>query len=149
MSGSEAAGDDTQEDTREDTREDAGSAYVQGFRIDDPSMDELREVLEAAVDYRGDVTLCSRSGEEVVGYIFSQEASAPDPYVELLARNDASPRSFLYRDIESIQFSGRDTASGKSFETWAKNYEAKRVARARGEDVGPIGIEAESLDIDD
>ena len=44
----------------------------EGFRIDSPTSEELAEVLRAAVDYRGDVTLILRGGEE-------QRPESPDP----------------------------------------------------------------------
>jgi hypothetical protein len=42
--------------------------------------------------------------------------------------------------IQAIDFSGRDTAEGKSFDTWIKKYVEKKVA---GE---MASIECESLD---
>ena len=45
-----------------------------------------------------------------------------------------------YADIARLQFTGRDTAAGKSWETWVKNYEEKR---ARGE---KASLEPDPLD---
>jgi hypothetical protein len=43
-------------------------------------------------------------------------------------------------DISALTFSGRDTAQGKSFDTWMKKYVQKKMA---GESAN---IESESLD---
>lgn len=118
----------------------------QGFRIERPSAKELKEVLDAAFDYRGDVTLTVAGGDDVVGYIFNRVDELDEPYVEVFPKDSTNRQKILYRDILGLFFSGKDTASGKSWETWVKKYEAEKAARERGEDVGPIQIEPEALD---
>lgn len=120
----------------------------QGFVLDRPSREDLHEIMEAVVDYRGDITVRLRGGEAVTGYVFSRQERGEDSSLELFPRGEDERRTILYRDVEALEFSGRDTASGKSWETWVKNYNEKKAARARGEDVGLIGIDAESLDED-
>ncbi len=124
---------------------DGGGGYTEGFRIDEPSSEELTEVLEAAFDYRGDVTLQLRGGEEVRGYVFNRVADGDQPHVDLFPDGSDDSRRVLYSDIRAIHFSGRDTASGKSWETWVKHYREKQAARERGEDVGEIGLTPEPL----
>lgn len=131
--------------------ENPAESYSQGFRMDAPRAEDLVKIVDAALDYRGDVSLELHGGEEVAGYIFNRvidrEAAPPgDSYLELFPRGEDERRKVLYRDIRGVVFSGRDTASGKSWETWVRNWETKRAARARGEDVGRIEIRAESLD---
>jgi hypothetical protein len=46
-----------------------------------------------------------------------------------------------YADIAALEFTGRDTAAGKSFETWVKKYQEKKAAGEKN-----IGIEPEKLD---
>ena len=46
----------------------------------------------------------------------------------------------LYADIARLEFTGRDTAAGKSWESWIKRYVAKKQA---GE---AASIESESLE---
>ncbi len=118
----------------------------QGFRIDSPGRDELFGVIEAALDYRGDITLRLRNGNEICGYIFNRRTDGDAPYLELLAKNSDQKERVLYSDIAGIFFRGLDPASGKSWERWVEQYNAKKAARDRGEDVGPIGIDAEPLD---
>ncbi len=46
-----------------------------------------------------------------------------------------------YSEIARVEFSGRDTAAGKSFETWGKKYQEKKQPAKKN-----IGIEPEKLD---
>ena len=115
--------------------------YTQGFRIDQPSIQQLREVLEAAFDYRGDVTLLLDNGDEVHGYIFNRKDDGDDSLIEVFPRESTERIQVYYRDIRAIHFSGKDTASGKSWETWVAKYNEQKAARERGEDVGTIQIE--------
>lgn len=93
--------------------------------------DALRvEAIEQAFDYRGDVTLHTADGQTVEGYIFDRRADAPQPYLRLVPSNGGEQITLLYKDLVKIEFSGRDTAAGKSWESWVKKYNEKR---ARGE----------------
>ncbi len=123
-----------------------GDVISQGFVLDQPNLEDLIEVIEEVVDYRGDITLHLKDNSEVTGYIFSSDLKGEDSTLSLFPKGEDERVSILLADITKLHFSGRDTASGKSWETWVKNYNEKKAARARGEDVGLIGIEAESLD---
>ncbi len=90
---------------------------------------ELAEAVELAFDYRGDVTLALKSGEQVVGYIFNRVAAGPKPLLELFPTSGGQ-RKVLYAEIASIAFSGEDTASGKSWEAWATKKESERRAES-------------------
>ena len=46
-----------------------------------------------------------------------------------------------YADIARLEFTGRDTAAGKSFETWVKKYHEKKAAGEKN-----IRIDPEKLD---
>ena len=46
-----------------------------------------------------------------------------------------------YADIAALQFTGRDTAAGKTFEAWVKKYWEKKAAGETN-----IQIEPEKLD---
>lgn len=90
---------------------------------------ELAEAVELAFDYRGDVTLVLKSGEQIVGYIFNREAAGPKPSLQLFPQSGGQ-REILYADVASIAFSGEDTASGKSWEAWATKKESERRAES-------------------
>lgn len=119
--------------------------FVEGFRLKNPGPELIREALEAAFDYRGDVTIQLADGEEICGYIFNRNKDSGDPYLDLLPQDSDARRRILYKDIGEIYFSGRDTASGKSWETWVEHHNKKKAARECGEDVGTIGLEPEPL----
>lgn len=106
---------------------------------------EIRDSLEKAFDYRGDVTMTLRSGEIVEGYIFDRRTgkTLTDSLVRLVPSKgeDRSRRSIPYGEIAALNFSGRDTAAGRTFEAWVKKYWEKKAA---GE--SNIQIEPEKLD---
>jgi hypothetical protein len=91
---------------------------------------ELREALEHAFDYRGDVTITLKNGETIVGYIFDRRTgrSLADSYVRLLPQESHQKLDVSYADIASLAFSGRDPAAGKHWEAWVKMYWEKKAA---------------------
>lgn len=106
---------------------------------------EIRDSLEKAFDYRGDVTMTLRSGEVVEGYIFDRRTgkTLTDSLVRLVPSKgeDRSRRSIPYGEIAALNFSGRDTAAGRTFDAWVKKYWEKKAAGETN-----IQIEPEKLD---
>jgi hypothetical protein len=104
---------------------------------------EIREALEKAFDYRGDITITKKDGSQVVGYLFDRRRgeSLADSFVRLIPTNEKIRVSIAYAEIAAIAFSGRDTAAGKTFEAWVKKYWEKKAAGERN-----IQIEPEKLD---
>ena len=119
--------------------------YDQGFRWEGDDAAALAEVLDAAFEYRGNVTLLTRSAGEIVGYLFNREAESKPPFVDVLPETGGR-RRLAYSDIRGVAFTGKDTAAGKSWETWLQKYNAKKAAEARGEEVGSIDLVPEELD---
>ena len=106
------------------------------------SDEELRQALEKAFDYRGDVTITRKDGYTVEGYLFDRR-SAPTlkhSLVRIYPRDSGEKLTIAYSDIAALAFTGRDTAAGKSWETWVKKYKEKK---ARGE---AANIESEPLE---
>jgi hypothetical protein len=105
--------------------------------------DEVREALEKAFDYRGDVTITRKDGSVVEGYVFDRRAGSTleDSAVRVIPAKERGKLSIPYSEIAALAFTGRDTAAGKSFEAWMKKYWEKKAA---GE--SNIGIEAETLE---
>lgn len=117
---------------------------LEGWIPEMANPEDLREALEKAFAYRGDVTLTLRNGEKIEGYVFDRKASAPDPAqcsVRMIVRGRDERISVLYSEIERLEFSGRDTAAGRNFEVWIQKY---RERKARGEK--NISLEPEPLD---
>ena len=106
--------------------------------------DEIRAALEKAFDYRGDITITCKDDSRIEGYLFDRRsggATLADCVVRLFPKDRDEKVSISYADIARLEFTGRDTAAGKSFETWVKKYQAKKAAGETN-----IGIEPEKLD---
>lgn len=102
---------------------------------------ELSEAIELAFDYRGDITVELKSGNRVTGYLFNRNATGEQPAIELFPSTGNGTMTIPYSEVASIAFTGEDTATGKSWETWVakksseRQREAERVeadAKARG-----------------
>ena len=107
--------------------------------------DEVRVALEKAFDYRGDVTITRRDGSRVEGYIFDRGgadgAGLAECFVRLLPKSGGGRVRVSYADIARLEFTGRDTAEGKSWETWVRKYAEKKRAGETN-----IRLEPERLD---
>jgi hypothetical protein len=114
----------------------------QGLSVDDSDPGALREALEAACDYRGDVTLTLRDGRRVAGYLFDRRIG-PTPgqsAVRMIPAGADEKVAIPLADVAAVEFSGRDTAAGKTWENWVAKYVRTKLA---GE---AASIEAEKLD---
>ena len=105
--------------------------------------EEIRAALEKAFDYRGDVSITKKDGTTVEGYIFDRRSGATlaESCVRLFPKDRDEKVSVSYAEIARLAFTGRDTAAGKSFETWVKKYYEKKAAGEKN-----IQIEPEKLD---
>jgi hypothetical protein len=105
---------------------------------------EVREALEKAFDYRGDLTITLKSGQKIEGYLFDRKikgTSLAECFIRVMPKDSTEKLSIAYGDVAALAFSGRDTAAGKSFAAWVKKYHEKKDAGEKN-----IGIDAESLD---
>jgi hypothetical protein len=104
---------------------------------------EIREAMEKAFDYRGDVTITHKNGTQLDGYIFDRVGgkTLETSYVRVLPKDSNERLKIAYAEIAALAFSGRDTAAGKSWEAWVGKYWQKKTA---GE--SNLSIEPESLD---
>lgn len=105
----------------------------------------LRDVIERAFQYRGDVTVRRRGSQPPIeGYIFDRafKPAEKDSTVRIIVKADGSRHTVSLADIEAIDFTGRDTAAGKSFDTWVRKYVEKKL---KGE---TASIHSESLEED-
>ena len=104
---------------------------------------EVREALEKAFDYRGDISITRRDGSTVQGYVFDRRTgpTLATSYVRVIPTGEAAKLSVSYADIAALAFTGRDTAAGKTFDAWVKKYWEKKAAGEKN-----IQIEPEKLD---
>jgi len=100
---------------------------------------EVREALEKAFDYRGDVTLTQKDGSKIEGYIFDRVGGATlsASFVRILPKNGSGRVKIAYSDIAALAFSGRDPAAGKSWEAWVKKYWEKKEVGGQGASLLP------------
>ena len=114
----------------------------QGFVSDRTNESEFAAALAAAVDYRGDVTVTLDDDSEELGYLFDLTGDMHSGNIGFMTKEDSSPRRVSTSTIKSILFTGRDTAEGKSFDTWIKKYVEKKIAGQKA------SIECDDLDDD-
>jgi hypothetical protein len=111
--------------------------------------DDLRQALEKAFDYRGDVTLSLKSGQsgeapqKIEVFIFNRHAGAMlnDSWIQYFSPDAPEKRKLSYAQIVGIEFSGKDRAQGKHWEDWVKKYNEKKAAGETS-----IALEPETLE---
>jgi hypothetical protein len=122
-----------------------GTAHetLQGWIPELASPEELRDALEKAFDYRGDVCVTRKDGSKVEGYIFDRVMgkSLTDSFVRVLPKDSIQRVKIAYSEIAALAFTGRDTAAGKSWEAWVKKYWEKKEKGGEG-----LSLQPESLD---
>jgi hypothetical protein len=116
---------------------------VEGWVPDVATESELREALEKAFDFRGDVAITKKDGSKIEGYIFDRVTGAnlESSFVRLLPRDSNQRVKISYAEISALAFSGRDPAAGRSWEAWVRKYWEKKSS---GE--GNLTIQPESLE---
>jgi len=119
-----------------------GHQQLQGWVPPLSDEDELRDALEKAFDYRGDVTITRKDGMVVEGYIYDRRSGRTlgDSKVRVLPANGTPRVSIPYSDIAALAFTGRDPAAGKSWDACVRKYWEKKSVGESAE------IAAESLD---
>ena len=100
---------------------------------------EVREALEKAFDYRGDVTVTRKDGSKVEGYLFDRRSGSnlADSFIRIIPSKEKTKVNVAYSEIGGLVFSGRDTAAGKTFEAWMKKYWEKKAAGEKNIQIVP------------
>ncbi len=142
MSGREAGRDTHNPDTLE---------VVPGAERDDlqgwvPALaneEDLRQALEQAFSYRGDVLITRKDGSKIEGYVFDRRTgrTLAESAVRLLPKDGSGRLAIPYSDIAGLAFTGRDMAAGKSWENWVRQYWERRAAGEKN-----ISLEPERLE---
>ncbi len=112
---------------------------------------EIREALEKAFDYRGNVTVTRKDGSLVEGYLYDRRTGAtladsmiriiPSPPKGVPAETTVQRLMIPYADVAALQFSGRDTAAGKTFEAWVRKYWEKKAAGEKNIQITPEALD--------
>jgi hypothetical protein len=92
------------------------------------TQEDLFDVVEKAVDYRGDITITLKDSTKIVCYVYNKDVKAAEPFIEVFPSDKDEKRRILYKDIDSVAFTGIDTAAGKSWAVWMAKYKAKEEA---------------------
>jgi hypothetical protein len=105
--------------------------------------DELRQALEQAFGYRGDVLITRKDGSKVEGYVFDRRTgrTLADSVVRVLPKDGGAKLSVAYSDIAGLSFTGRDMAAGKSWENWVRQYWERRAAGEKNISLQPERLE--------
>ena len=91
---------------------------LEGWVPDLVGEEDLRQALEKAFDYRGDVTVTLKSGERIEAFIFNRRSGATliDSYVQYYTPTAPEKRKLTYAEIARLEFTGKDRAEGKHWE---------------------------------
>lgn len=121
----------------------AASRQLQGWIPPLASEAEIRDALEKAFDYRGDVTITLKSGEQIQAYVFDRRTgpTLAESHVKYFAPDGADKRRISYADIARLEFTGKDCAAGKHWEDWVRKHQERKAAGEKG-----IALHPESLD---
>jgi len=103
---------------------------LEGWIPELASDDDVRNALEKAFDYRGDVTITTRAGKRIEAFIFNRRTGATlaDSYVQYFEPNVNGKQKLSYADIARLEFTGKDRAAGKHWEDWVKAYNERKAA---------------------
>lgn len=102
-----------------------GRDFKHGVMISAQDSD-FEEGLQAAVDYRGDVTIELKDGSKLDGFLFNSSNGRLD----LFPKDSPKKQSLPLEDLERIAFTGKDEAAGKSWEEWVAKREAKKNSKS-------------------
>ena len=107
------------------------------------SDEDLKNALEKAFDYRGDVTLTLKSGEKIEAYIFNRHTGATlaDSWVQYFTPNAPDKRKVSLRRNRPPRIHGKDRAAGKHWEDWVKAWNEKKAAGEKNIALHPEALE--------
>jgi len=116
---------------------------LQGQVWNAESEEDLRKGLEKAFDYRGDVTITRKDGTVIDGYLFDRRSSVTlhDSYIRVICPGSTERIKIRYSEVVGLAFTGRDTASGKSWDAWVKKYLARKAAGEKNIELTPENLD--------
>ena len=116
---------------------------LEGWIPEFASDEDVRQALEKAFDYRGDVTLTLKSGDKIEAYIFNRQTgpTLADSFLQYFTPSASDKRKVSYAEIARLEFTGKDRAAGKHWEDWVKAYNDKKASGEKN-----IALHPEKLD---
>jgi hypothetical protein len=105
--------------------------------------EDIRQALEKAFDYRGDVSITCKDGRKIEGYLFDRSTGSnlSNSFVRIIPSTAREKLSIPYSEIAALKFSDRDPAAGKSFDAWVRKYWEKRAAGEKNIQITPEALE--------
>jgi hypothetical protein len=102
----------------------------------------LREALEKAFDYRGDISLTLKDGKQIDAYVFNRNTGATlaESWVQFFTATEPQKQKVSYAEIARLEF-GKDRAAGKHWEDWVKKYNEKKAAGEKNIALTPDALE--------
>jgi hypothetical protein len=124
------------------TMETTEHAIGQGAVVDLSAIpaDRRARAFGEAFDYRGDVTLTLEDGSRTECFVFDHRDLPGGASLRVIETSTGAKRTIACADVRRIEFTGKDTAAGKTWENWVRRYVEKHRA---GEHAG---IESEPLE---
>ena len=116
---------------------------LEGWVPELASDEDLRQALNKALDYRGDITLTLKSGERIDAYIFNclTGPTLAESFLQYFTPNAPEKRKVNYADIARVEFTGKDRAAGKHWEAWVQKYNEKKAAGEKNIALVPDALE--------
>jgi hypothetical protein len=116
---------------------------LEGWVPELASEDDLRNALEKAFEYRGDVAITTKGGQRIEAYIFNRQTgnTLADSFVQYFSASVATKQKLSYADIARLEFSGKDRAAGKHWEDWVKAYNERKAAGEKNIALTPDALE--------
>jgi hypothetical protein len=116
---------------------------LEGWVPELASDEDLRQALNKALDYRGDITLTLKSGERIDAYIFNclTGPTLAESFLQYFTPNAPEKRKVNYADIARVEFTGKDRAAGKHWEAWVQKYNEKKAAGEKNIALVPEALE--------
>jgi hypothetical protein len=116
---------------------------LEGWVPELASDEDLKNALEKAFDYRGDVMLTTKSGEKIEAYIFNRTTGATlaESWVQYFTPKSNDKLKVSYAEIARLEFSGKDRAAGKHWEDWVKAHGDRKAAGEKN-----IGLHPDAID---
>jgi hypothetical protein len=116
---------------------------LEGWVPELASDEDLKNALEKAFDYRGDVTITTKAGEKIEAYIFNRHTGGTlaESWVQYFTPKSNDKLKLSYAQIARLEFSGKDRAAGKHWEDWVKAYDERKASGEKN-----IGLHPETLE---
>ena len=107
------------------------------------SDEDVRNALERAFNYRGDITVTLKSGERMEIYVFNRHTGATlaESWVQYFEPNVTAKQKLAYAEIARLEFTGKDRAAGKHWEDWVKAYNDRKAAGEKNIALHPDTLE--------